>query len=365
VGSRKLVQPYVDAVCREIRQQTMSFGRAELTSIYVGGGTPSMLSAGQVAQILDTAAWAFGLRPGPEITLEANPDTLDGAKLQGFRAAGVTRISLGVQSFDHAELSVLGRGHSPRTVVEVARQARSAGFDNLGLDLIYGVPGQTARSWKETLGRAMDVGAEHLSMYSLIVEPGTEYARRHKKGSLPLPEDDLIADMYHLACEVMREHGYCHYEVANWARPGRECRHNLGYWRNEQFFAAGVGAHDYFRPYRSVRIRGVRPYVEAAARGGEVIERREHVGPALERFETVVMGLRLLREGLSRDAYRRRFEERLDSRYGAQIGELVALGLLEDDGESIRLPESMVPLANEAWERFLPVEGRAVPARRS
>jgi oxygen-independent coproporphyrinogen III oxidase len=354
VGSHKLVQPYIDAVCREIDQLEHWAGVRELRTVFLGGGTPGMLSPAQIHQILASADRSLGIVDGGEISLEANPDAVDGAKLAGFRAAGVNRLSFGVQSFDRDELKVLGRGHSPEQVSEVMALARGAGFDNISLDLIYGSPGQTRDSWRRTLDSAMNLQPDHVSMYSLIVEPGTAFGRLKKLGRLRVPDDDKVADMYDMGCEVMRDHRFVHYEVANWSHPGRDCRHNLAYWHNEQFFAVGVGAHDYLVPYRSARLRTVRHYIEAVRRGDSVIERREHVGPEDERFETAIMGLRLLQEGLSRRAYRARFAEDFDHRYGSVVRELVDLGFVDDDGDAVRLRESMVVLANEAWERFLP-----------
>src|SRR5579862_8413591 len=354
VGGTNLVQPYVDAVCREIERSSHIHPSLPLRSIYLGGGTPGMLMPRQVAQVLSTASDAFGFDAECEITLESNPDTVELAALVGFRKARVNRLSLGVQSLDRGELHVLGRGHDPATVVTATKYAREAGFLNLSLDLIYGVPGQSLESWRQTLEGVLALRPEHISLYSLIVEPRTTFDLLRRRGRLALPEDDLVADMYDVASELLRTAGFEHYEVANWALPGFQCRHNLAYWHDHQFLAVGVGAFDYIRPYRSSRVRGTKRYVDLVNGHASVISHKDEITPAIERFETAVMGLRLLDEGVSRDRFRSRFPEGLDATYGTVISELAALGFLTDDGETIRMRESMVPLANEAWERFLP-----------
>lgn len=347
------MEPYVDALCSEV-DLIAARAELELQTVYFGGGTPSMLSPLQVEAILQRVDQGAGIASGAEISLEANPDAVDIAKLRGFRAAGVNRLSFGVQSLQSRELRRLGRSHGVEDAAHSLGLARQAGFLNLSLDLIYGTPEQTRRSWRSTLQSAISLEPDHLSAYSLIVEPGTRFHRLDALGRLDLPEDDAVADMYHQACRLLADAGYIHYEVANWARPGYGSRHNLAYWHDEQFFAAGVGAYDYLRPYRSLRIRGAKKYIEAQTRGHDVISSRDQVTPMDERFETAIMRLRLLQEGLSRDLFLERFGETIESRYGDVLTELSALGFTEDDGRRIRLREDKIPLANEAWQRFLP-----------
>jgi oxygen-independent coproporphyrinogen-3 oxidase len=354
VGSPSLRQPYVDALCREIDMIAEYHSTNTLATVFLGGGTPGMLAPAQIGQILMEVERRFGIDQAPEITIETNPDTVATDQLTGLRAAGVNRLSLGVQSFNGHELRLLGRGHSPEDVTRAFLQARDAGFENISLDLMYGIRDQSMNSWKETLKAAIGLDPEHMSLYSLIVEPKTVYSRLEERGELILPLDDLVADMYLMACKLMQQAGFIHYEVANWARPGMESRHNTVYWHNDQFFAAGVGAHDYLRPHRSVRIRGVKRYIDRLAAGDAVIDEQIESSPAIERFETAVLGLRLLQEGLPRAGFAQRFDESLDAVYGETIAELIVAGFLSDDGETIRLREEMVPLANEAWERFLP-----------
>lgn len=346
--------PYVRALCQEIGATGDKYPDHVVETVFLGGGTPSMLEPRSIEEILDQITRSFGIGDGAEISMEANPDTVDSAKLAGFRKAGINRISLGAQSLDPAELRSLGRGHGPADAARSVQDARAVGFDNLSLDLIYGTVGQTLESWGATLDGVLELEPDHISLYSLIIEPGTQYNRRRSQGKLPLPEDDLVADMYDLACRRLGEEGYGHYEVANWAKPGFQARHNLAYWRDEEFFAVGVGAYDYIRPYRSVRVRNTKRYIEAMEAGGDGIAKRDLVEGPDERFETAVLRLRLLQEGLSREVFVGRFGETLEQCYGPVLEELVEIGLIQDDGEVIRLVETKVPLANEAWERFLP-----------
>ncbi len=354
VGGDARVEPYVRALCREIEQSTGDDSRPLLETVYFGGGTPGMLPADRLEVILATVGRVFSLAPDAEISLEANPGEISFASLEAFRRLGINRISFGAQSLQNAELQALGRGHQAADVAASVLEARGAGFDQVSLDLMYGIPDQTMASWEATLETVIKLRVDHVSLYSLIVEPGTPFERRRARGNLPLPEDDMVADLYDRACEVMASAGFEHYEVANWAQPGCRCRHNLAYWHDEQFWAAGVGAYDYLRPFRSVRLRHTARYIKAVLEGRDPVVTRDLVGPLDERFETVVMRLRLLDEGIDPAVYEARFQETLAERYGPVVRELEAQGFLEWVGSRLRLREAMVPLANEAWERFLP-----------
>jgi oxygen-independent coproporphyrinogen-3 oxidase len=354
VGGTALIEPYVAALCAEITRVGQQYATGPLNTVYLGGGTPSLLTPAQIDRILCAVDQAFGIAANAELSMEANPGTVDVANLAEYRSAGLNRISFGGQSMDDAELKRLGRQHSAIQVYEAFQAARAAGFDNVNLDFMYGTPGQTLASWQRTLEIACALAPEHLSLYPLTIEPHTEFARHYDRGLLGLPSDEEVVTMYYLACALLREHGYEHYEVANWSRPGRQCRHNLTYWRNEEFFAAGVGAHGYLRPVRFAHVRGTKRYIELILAGEEAIASREHVGLLDERFESVVMPLRLLREGFDTRIYRARFNERFEDRYGEVLTELEPYGFFEQEGPIIRLREEMVPVANEAWEHFLP-----------
>ena len=226
---------YVAALAAEIRQvgAAAPAGRPAVHPIFFGGGTPSLLTPAQLATILGAAHEAFAVDPAAEITLEANPGTVDTAYLAAIRALGVNRLSFGVQSALPGELALLGREHDFAAAVAAVAAARAAGFDNLNLDLIYGLPGQSVADWQRTLDAVLPLNIEHISLYCLTIEPGTPMQRWLHNGTIIPPDADTAADQYEVAGRALAAAGFGHYEISNWARPGRECRHNLVYWRNE------------------------------------------------------------------------------------------------------------------------------------
>lgn len=241
-GLEALIPAYVDALAREIAAQD----RATVPTIYLGGGTPSLLTPAQVQAILDACRAAFDVDPAAEITMEANPGTVDAAYLPALRAAGVNRLSLGVQSFADGELALLGRIHTAAQAVAAYDNARAAGFANVSLDLVYGLPGQTLADWSRSLDRAVALCPDHLSLYALEVHGDTPLGRRIAAGDLPAPDDDLAADMYELAEDRLAVAGFMHYELSNWATGNdAACRHNLTYWRNEPYRGLGAAAHSW------------------------------------------------------------------------------------------------------------------------
>lgn len=323
-----------------------------VSTVYFGGGTPSLLSLGQVQRLL--GALSSLLVENAEITLEANPGTLDYEYLRGLRGLGVNRLSLGVQSFDDALLRTMGRIHSAREALEAYHQAREAGFDNVNLDLIYGLPGQDLARWKDTLSRALALQPDHLSLYALTLEPPTPMGARVASGQLSLPDEDVVADMYVLAEELLEQAGYVHYEISNWAHSAtRECRHNLACWRNQAYVGFGAGAHSYLNGYRYHNVPSPLEYIARLERGESPVDGGSFTSKETEMAETMMLGLRLTQEGVRRAFFRERFGQELDEAYAAPIQELVALGLLEDLGEAIRLTPRGRLLGNEAFARFL------------
>src|SRR5512143_3743458 len=247
----RVMEPYAEAVAREIRGAAPRLGvKAHAKSVYFGGGTPSLVPASHIEEILRVCRDLISLDSNAEITLEANPGTVNLDKLRVFRSLGVNRLSLGVQSFDDATVRRLNRGHTVRDALETYDLARRAGFDNLNLDFIYGLPLQTLAQWRDTLERALALAPEHLSLYALKVEEGTGLEYQIAHGKYPRPDDDLAADMYMLAEEALGASGYDHYEISNWARRGLGSRHNLTYWHNEPYLGFGAGAHSFFQRAR-------------------------------------------------------------------------------------------------------------------
>jgi len=357
-GLEHLYEPYVDALVQEVKLLASAFP-CPVETLFLGGGTPTALPLELLRQVLSSCFDAFAVQEGAEITSEANPGTVSPAYLQDLRRLGVNRLSLGAQSFDRGELAMLGRIHSAEEVALTVRQARAAGFDNLNLDLIYGLPGQTLRSWERTLERALALAPEHISLYCLTLEEGTPLRDRVLQGQLPAPDPDLAADMYELAGDRLEAEGYQQYEISNWSRPGCECAHNLIYWRNRPYLGAGAGAHSSSGGRRWWNVRPVPTYIERvtkgspspwpspAAEGGEVIHRD------LEMGETMMLGLRLTREGVAEADFRQRFGRSLEATYGEVIRELTDAGLLTWDRSRLRLTRRGRLLGNQVFARFL------------
>lgn len=351
-----LRSPYVDALLRELAQA----GPAQVRTIYVGGGTPTVLPLSLLARLLGGVWAAFGVDDRAEVSLEANPGTVDHTLLAAVRALGVNRLSLGVQSLDAAELRLLGRIHTAKEAADALRAARSAGFDNVNLDLIYGLPGQALDTWQESLERALELAPEHLSLYALTLEEGTPLAAEVAAGRLPEPDPDLAADMYELAQERLAGAGYDHYELSNWARsPDFRCQHNLVYWRNDSYAGVGAGAHSWDGSRRWANVSRPAEYIARLQAGESPVDMQETIGTELEMGETMMLGLRLVEEGVAFDRFDRRFGRDLRRIYAAPLAELTALGLIELVPDRVRLSPRGRLLGNQAFMRFLPEEESA------
>ncbi len=249
-GVDHLISPYVDALKAEIQNWAPLAEGYEVNTVFLGGGTPSLLSGLQMRAVLDTCRAAFSFAADPEITIEANPGTVDLAKLADYRGAEVNRISFGAQSFDHDELAWLGRIHTEGQIGEAVALARRAGFHRLNLDLICGLPGQSTARWESNLAAAQALQPEHLSLYALSVEEGTPLAGWVASGRTPEPDPDVAADHYLAAEAMLSAAGFHNYEISNWAKPGEECRHNITYWENRPYLGLGAGAHGCFAGLR-------------------------------------------------------------------------------------------------------------------
>jgi oxygen-independent coproporphyrinogen-3 oxidase len=380
-GLDGLMAPYVDALITEMALWREPTRDARLSTVFFGGGTPSFLPLAETERIVAALRRSFRLAPGTETTVEANPGSADSARLAGLRRLGFNRLSLGVQSFQNDELRLLGRVHTAAEAREAYGAARRAGFENVNLDLIYGLPGQPLEAWQRTLAEAIALRPEHLSLYALTLEEGTPLAADIARGRLPAPDPDLAADMYLWAGDALAAAGYQQYEISNWALPGHRCRHNLVYWRNQPYLGLGAGAHSCLGGFRFATVRDPRQYVglvtatsasqpappepESAERTDGFrpflaslrhLETVEEVTDARAMAETAILGLRLV-EGLSLAAFRRRFGVDLLSVYGPAVAELTALGLLERADGRLRLTPRGRLLGNEAFERFLADEG--------
>lgn len=268
-----------------------------VSTVFVGGGTPTLLGADGLVGILSAIRDEFGLAPGAEITTEANPDSVDEAMLEALLAGGFTRLSLGMQSSSSAVLRILERTHTAGASVAMAQLAREVGFEHVNLDLIYGTPGETDDDLRRSLDDVLAAGVDHVSAYALIVEDGTPLARRIRRGEMPMPDDDVAAERYEMVDDVLSEVGLEWYEVSNWARADSECRHNLGYWRGEDWWGIGPGAHGHVAGRRWWNLKHPLPYAERVRARESPEEGSELLTGEQARMEQVMLGVRL-REGL-------------------------------------------------------------------
>lgn len=295
LGSGARRETYAATVIEEIRLARRVLGHAPpVSTIFFGGGTPTLLPAADLAAIVDSIRSEFGLTPDAEITTEANPESVDPAYLAALRSAGFTRISLGMQSARPHVLRTLDRQHTPGRAEQCVTWARQSGFEHVNLDLIYGSPGETDADWRATLDAAIGTEADHISAYSLIVEPGTRLAARISRGELPAPDDDVLADRYETADEVLAAAGYQWYEVSNWARhPSARSRHNLLYWTNGNWWGAGPGAHSHVGGVRWWNVKHPAAYTSRIMERRSPAQARERLGAAGRRMERIMLGLRL------------------------------------------------------------------------
>lgn len=340
-GMRALYEPYTRAVIAEIERAGQAWGTLHAPTIYLGGGTPPLLPLPLLRQIVAACRATFEVARDAEISLEANPGTLDAATLAGLREIGVNRLSLGVQSMQPDELTLLRRHHTSADSIEAFQRARQAGFDNVNADLIYGLPGQSLAAWQDTLERILALEPEHLSLYCLTVEKRTTLDLWVRRGKLPPPDDDLAADMALWADERLAQAGYARYEISNWARGqghhlGFACKHNLTYWRNLPYLGFGAGAHSSFGGRRFWNIAHPRPYVERAESSQSPEDGQETITPDVDMAETMFLGLRLT-EGVNRARFFRRFGVDLGQNYAREIERNQQAGLLQVDEHGIRL----------------------------
>jgi oxygen-independent coproporphyrinogen III oxidase len=322
-------------------------------TIFFGGGTPSLLTVEQIKRLLSACREAFAVDEQAEITLEANPGTLNAEQLKGLRAAGINRLSLGSQSFDAELLHTLGRIHTPEEIEQALSNARAAGFRSINLDFMFGLPGQTMHHWKSTLDRALALHPEHFSLYSLIIEEGTLFYTWTHEGRIIPGDEDLCADMYEYADERLQAEGYENYEISNWALPGHQSQHNLTYWQNLPYIGMGAGAHSFFGGRRFSNVLDPQEYIRLLQKqqrpeaDGEIIDRLQ------EMSETAFLGLRTA-QGLHLPTFEERFAESFTQFVGTRLRAVEEAGLLEHEDQWIRLSKRGRLLGNEVFLRLLP-----------
>jgi oxygen-independent coproporphyrinogen III oxidase len=353
---------YAAALAREIRQvgQAAPHYRPPAHTVFFGGGTPSLLAPQELAEILAAVRESFTLAPDAEISLEANPGTISEAYLATARDLGINRLSFGVQSAVATELALLEREHDFVAVEAAVSAAHTAGLDDFNFDLIYGVPGQSLASWHESLRAALALQPSHLSLYCLTIEPGTPMQRWLQNGRIQPPDPDLAADQYELACELLAAHGFVHYEISNWALPGHECRHNLTYWRNQEYLGLGAGAHGHAAGYRYHVVKQPRVYLRRLEGLAEdhypwsaAVAEKHAVSHEEAISDTVITQLRLLQEGLDLAAFAGQFGRDFFHYHNGVADELMAAGLLHVQNNRLLLTEGGRFLSNQVFYRLL------------
>ncbi len=364
-----IVAATVEAICRDIAQASREqatlqraageeeqgngvLGERPVQTIFFGGGTPTFLQGEQLERIVGAIRDYFPVAPDAEISSEANPGSSDAARFAQMRRAGFNRLSIGVQSFDDTLLTALDRFHTAQDAENALRLARQAGFDNLSLDLMFALPKQTTSLWEASLQRALALGTTHLSLYALTLEAGTRFERLHAGGKLDLPDEDAELEMYERSIQLLTASGYDHYEVSNFALPGFRCRHNLVYWRNEEYLGIGPGAVSYIGGRRWKRERLPARYVQKAQAQADLTVESEQLTMEETLGETIMLGLRL-RDGLPLSRLRHRFHIDPLAHYAPQLENLTRRGLLILEADTLRLTHRGLLLANTVLSEFL------------
>ncbi len=358
-----MIPSYADTLLKEATLWRKTAGARAVETVFFGGGTPSLNPVDEMRKIVAGLRATFAIAPDAEISLEANPGSLTTEYLAGLREIGFNRLSIGVQSFDDDDLVALDRIHTADQARDAYRSARAAGFDNVNLDFIYGLPEQPLAAWQRTLDQALDLAPEHLSLYALTIEDGTPLARDVARGRVPAPDPDMQAEHYEWTQDRLAAAGYEHYEISNWARPGRRCAHNLLYWRNREYLGLGAGAHSHLDGARFSTVLLPNRYAElvdeslAGIDDGDAAMRQvvgaEQITPELAMADELILGLRLT-DGIEPAAFRSRYGREVRDVYGDVIAEFVGYGLIEETPSHVRLTRRGRLLSNEFFQRLLP-----------
>lgn len=346
-GKESIMHPYVEALCKEISE----LKNLKIATIYVGGGTPTYLSFDEWESI-GSAIQKLDLSENVEFTVEGNPGTFTREKLELLRRIGVNRLSIGLQAWQNQLLESLGRIHKLDDFLKAFNMAREAGFDNINIDLMFGIPGQTIEMWRETLKNAVELNPEHLSCYGLIVEEGTPFYKQYENGELILPNEDTERDMYTECVSFLKKSGYKQYEISNFSKPGKECRHNCVYWNMKPYIGCGSGAHSYFEGSRYYNISSVEEYIKKIKTNGDATVER-HINTLEDEIEEFIfMGLRM-NKGISITEFQDRFHKNIFDIYGKQIDKFAHTNLMILNDSSIFLSERGMEVSNSIMCEFI------------
>ncbi len=352
IGMESLYAPYTQALEREIRAQDPA-SRPMPSTLFFGGGTPSLLLPEQLGALIRACREALALPAGAEVTAECNPGTVTREYLTALRAQGVNRLSFGAQSANPEELKLLGREHGFDDVARAVENARAAGFDDVNFDLIFGLPRQSLETWQHTLDAALPLAPDHISLYALTIEQGTPMHDWTRRGEVPFPDPDAAADMYDHARERLGAAGYAHYEISNWCKPGHEAKHNLVYWRNQPYFGLGAGAHDATGTRRTWKVKRPAEYIARMGDARGAVMNFEELDARTSRGETMMLGLRLLREGVNQAGFAARYGAPVSHFFERELARGVELGVLDISPERILLTERGTFVSNQAMMLFV------------
>ncbi len=368
---------YVDALIQEIQSRKDNFTDCRVTTVFLGGGTPSVLDGEDTARLFDAIYENFDLEGNPEITMEVNPGTVTKEKMEAWKTSGINRLSIGLQSVNDDELKMLGRIHTYREFLETYSLARDAGFDNINIDLISAIPGQTLKSWERTLSTVAELAPEHLSAYSLIIEEGTpfyewygengqEQQHRGLADLPPLPGEEEDRAIYERTAVLLEQYGYHRYEISNYAKPGYECRHNLGYWERKEYLGLGLGASSLIREERFHNTADMKKYMAAfpgknpdghtgksdIAEPPGLLEEIERLSREEQMSEFMILGLRKM-EGISVQEFRSLYGKEISEIYGTQISKFKKEGLLTEEHGRLRLTSRGIDISNYVFCGFI------------
>ena len=341
----------VDSYLEHLLEEFQSYDIQKLRTLYIGGGTPTALSAPQLEVLLDGLTKNLDLSALEELTIEANPGDLDADKIAVLKNSAVNRVSLGVQTFDDKMLKKIGRSHLEKDIYENIDRLKLAGFDNISIDLIYALPGQTMEQVKDNVAKAIGLDIPHMSLYSLILENHTVFMNRMRRGKLPLPKEELEAEMFEYIIAELERAGFEHYEISNFSKSGFESRHNLMYWDNAEYYGIGAGASGYVNGVRYKNHGPIRHYLSAVEEGNARIT-EEHLSQKEQMEEEMFLGLRK-KSGVSMARFEEKFGRTFDGLYGEIVRDLVQQGLMQIEGDRVRMTKRGLFLGDTVAERFI------------
>lgn len=351
-GCESIFDDYVNALINEIRETKESFSDYNIKSIFLGGGTPSILSPKLTGKIMDTVFNCFNIDSNCEITTEANPKTVDEFKLREYKAMDINRISFGVQAWQDNILKSLGRIHTIDDFIKNMAQARDIGFKNINADIMFALPNQTLSDWEETLEKIIKLNPTHISAYSLIIEDGTVFGKMYDEGNLKPCDEVLDRKMYYMAKEMLSDKGYNQYEISNFAKEGFECYHNKVYWQCDEYIGYGLGSHSYFNGERFNNTYDIEKYISSKGKYSVIKENIEKLKTEDMYAEFMFMGLRMTK-GIEKQRFFERFNKSVFDVYGNEIKHLKELNLINETDTNIMLTEKGVDVSNTVFEKFI------------